>query len=144
MLLLLQLQLQSNAYLFVCFAQQSIISINNVNTSAIRRNCQHVLPSKCNRNTTAEVTTTGTRTNNVNRNILSNGGQLGSKQPAALTNKTHDHDDQGSATATPCWTIVTPTPATATPCQTPSPFSSSPQQYGRADDVEKGRTHCWQ
>ena len=36
LLLLIQLQLQSNACLFVCFApQQPIININNINTSSI-------------------------------------------------------------------------------------------------------------
>ena len=76
LLLLLQLQLQSNTYLFVCFApQQSSITINNVDSSAIYSIAN--TPFAPSATGTAAATTTGTRTDNGNdnRDIL-NDGQL--------------------------------------------------------------------
>ena len=82
-----------NACLFVCFASQqsSIININNVNTFAI-----NIFVTM----TSFPPSATKTRTNNDNRDILTD-GQLWPKQPTALANETHDHDDWGSATTTP-------------------------------------------
>ena len=97
---ILQLQLQSNSFLFVCLPQQSFINVDNAHTSSIKITVTMTIfhPS---------ATVTQTNNRNGNCNILTN-VQLWPKQPAALPNETQDHDERDQqASRTPSSSILT-------------------------------------